>query len=417
MTMRRLRLASLAIWIAVAGSPAASAECPEDSWRSELPAWVAVVGDEDEDGIGGSGLAPADGGIGSSTPMPGDDDGIGGSGVLGTITGFGSICINGARIAYETDVPVTLLGEVHGSEVLAVGQVVAVDLEPGTNPASARAITVRYALVGPAEVLGEVLQVLGQSVEPMPGATLPVIERGQRVAVSGLRRPDGTIAASRIDVAGPELPDAVNGALRIDAEGTARVAGVEVVTAATGRVEAAPDAVAIGRWDPISRSLTEARVAVDPAFAGRVERVDIEGYVHTAADGRLRLGEPMSAGMDLVVPAPAVQSQETRALLEAGARVRVEATRNAKGDMQVQRVWILRERELMQAISHSADERLPRPSRELPGDRPRHRRMLERPMRDGLERPDRLERPELLDRPDRPEPPGDWGSRPHRPRR
>ncbi len=414
--MLRLLLSSLSILIAVAWSPAAHAECPEDGWRSGAPTWVAAGGDED--GIGGSGLGP------------GDEDGMGGSGVLGTLTGFGSICINGGRIAYDTDVPVTLLGAVRGVAALAVGQVVAVDVEPEAHGGWARAIVVRYAVVGPAEVLGESLVVLGQVIEPLPGAILPAIEMDQRVAVSGLRRPDGTIAASRVDAANPELPDAVRGVLAIDADGGVRVAGVRVagVLAAVDvdqAFEAVAGAVAMGRWDADSRTLTEASLNLDSLFSTRIERVDIEGYVHNTPDGRLSIGELIFAAEDLIAPGTADRSGDAAALIESGARVRIEALRSSAGAFEVRRVWIVRERELMRAVDRAASAPIPSsqsgPMRRWRGygHHPRapddefqresdHRGSSPSADRPQPERP-QFERPELFERPEHPEPPGDWG--------
>src|SRR6266567_550661 len=54
-----------------------------------------------------------DQGIGGTGITRGDDHGIGGTGIVGVIQRFGSIYVNGERIAYASDVPVRIDGEPH----------------------------------------------------------------------------------------------------------------------------------------------------------------------------------------------------------------------------------------------------------------------------------------------------------------
>jgi hypothetical protein len=161
-----------------------------------------------EDGIGGTGLGGDEDGIGG-TGFGGDEDGIGGTGVLGTITGFGSVCVNGLEIHYAPDVAVSAGGRPANPEDLAPGQVVWIVAAKRERKLVADSITVVTALVGRVsavdarrrtlEVAGESIDVLEEAVIfGVPGGELrPTV--GSKVEVSGLRRANGRIAASRID--------------------------------------------------------------------------------------------------------------------------------------------------------------------------------------------------------------------------
>ena len=169
------------------------------------------TGAEDPDsGLGGTGIAATDSGLGG-TGAEDPDSGLGGTGIFGTITGFASVCINGLEVHYGTDVPVTENGEASTIASLAVGQVAWIVAEAGDNGLVARSITLLSAAIGPvANVAGEpeLFRVNGQTIE-IPAAVLApaqragLLEPGTRIDVSGLRRPDGRVIASRISPAGP----------------------------------------------------------------------------------------------------------------------------------------------------------------------------------------------------------------------
>ena len=408
--MSRLCFALLSLLMATAWPPNAHAGCPEESWSTEVATLVASVGNDE--GIGGSGLISGDDeGIGGSGLMPGDDEGIGGSGLVGTITGFASICINGQRIAYEADVPVTILGSDRGSSALAVGQVVSVEVESGSGVSFARGVAIRYEVVGPAEVSGDNLSVLGQPIELGAGTTTPSSLAGKRIAVSGLRRPDGTIFASRVDLAEPSLPDAVRGMLTSDEDGVIRIAGVRVNARIIERDHLSGNAIAIGRWDSGSRTLMQARIVADLVFAPSVERVSLEGYVYTTPNGQLGVGGwkiPAEVVLETASRAPGAE----RPLLGAGVRVRVEAVRDAGKDFVVQRVWIIRENELMKALDRGAAVPAPTTRLRTPGAKRHRGSPFAKPrsesgvsLTDISDRPEPLERPEIPERFEPPEKP------------
>src|SRR4051794_7219997 len=71
---------------------------------------------------------------GSSAGACSDPGGIGGTGqraeaeigVLGVITGFGSICVNGIEVHYDSGTPVAYNGDLSSAKALGIGQVVSV---------------------------------------------------------------------------------------------------------------------------------------------------------------------------------------------------------------------------------------------------------------------------------------------------
>jgi hypothetical protein len=231
-------------------------------------------------GIGGTGAV-------SAPKEPEGDRGIGGTGVIGTIQRFGSIIVNDLRISYPQDVSVSLDGEPAKVSDLKIGQVVRVVADRRAAGLSTRKIEVASEVVGRIDgvSLGR-FNVLGQTVSlaGLSGADSQW-RIGDHVAVSGLRRLDGTIMASFIEkrpgeatrVAGPVV-EAPDGSVTL---GRLRLSGV--------------DRDLIGR-----RALLEGRLAagVFEVSSGRSEQallgpnvkaLSVEAYVERSGGG-LRLG-------------------------------------------------------------------------------------------------------------------------------
>ncbi|MCA9512405.1 MAG: hypothetical protein KC560_16975, partial [Myxococcales bacterium] len=157
-------------------------------------------------GAGGTGLAGT-GGTGIS--------GMGGTGVIGTITGFGSVCINGLEVDYDASVDVEVDGRKASVDALAVGQVARIRAIGDGAGLRARAISVETAVAGPIEGFDAAtgrLRVMGQSIA-IDASTVraAALDAGTRVAVSGLRRPDGVVVASRVEPRPSAAPDVVTG--------------------------------------------------------------------------------------------------------------------------------------------------------------------------------------------------------------
>ena len=307
-------------------------------------AWLPLVGSPAADrGIGGTG-----------GPAPGpaiSDRGIGGTGIVGVVTGFGSVFVNGLEIAYNASTPLTVDGVKDSDAALRVGQVAAI-VASGDHGLHAVSIDVRHEVSGPVTSVDAgngMLVVAGQRVAidsgtaglqdagvqrgsgslqgPGGSGGLQAVHPGDWVAVSGLREPDGVIAASRIDQRQP-------GAVLV--RGTANPASGgwqvgELPVRPPNGANIAPGASITARGTLVDGRLSVATadpdvLSSDPAafFGRRVQRMVIESYV-SAADGHVRLGHGLLAapGRGVVVPAGA---HRAIVQLDRGARGEFVAT-------------------------------------------------------------------------------------------
>jgi hypothetical protein len=228
-------------------------------------------------GIGGTGVVADD---------QDGDRGIGGTGMMGRIRGFGSIIINGLHVNYAPDVPVRIDGQPRTVADLKIGQVVRVVAENRNGGLATRQIDVASEVVGPIDTTGRTtLKVLGQTVSTAALGTSARWQRGERVAVFGLRRPDGTIVASLIErrEGGPDriagqVTRSRNGNLGI---GRLRLAGLDPALVGTR-------AVLEGSY--ANGTLQVTRTARERDLLGaNVRRFSIEAYVERTRSG-LRLG-------------------------------------------------------------------------------------------------------------------------------
>ena len=247
---------------------------------STAPATVLarrVLGGPLDQGIGGTG----------AVPNPGDesDRGIGGTGVIGTIRKFGSIFVNDMRIAYAPDANVRIDGQPATADDLRIGQVVRVDAAGGAGSLSTQAIDVTSEVVGPVERAGaKQIVVLGQTVSTT-GLKKRNYRVGDTVAVSGLRRNDGTIVASLIEPRSG-APNRVAGPVRIADDGSLRIGGLPL----TG-----VDGSLVDRRALIEGRLEGGRFVATHAFSEAallpptLRTLSIESYVERRDDS-LRLG-------------------------------------------------------------------------------------------------------------------------------
>lgn len=232
-----------------------------------------------DQGIGGTGARPPD------TPGEEGDRGIGGTGVIGTIRRFGSIVVNDLRITYPTDVAVRIDGRPATTSDLKVGHVVRVVARGSDGALSTQRIDVTSEVVGPVEAVARGrLLVLGQRVS-VAAAEVARWKVGDRVAVSGLRRPDGVIVASLIE---PRLggPTQVSGPVRRGPDGTATIGALRlngIRPDLNGRRAAVTG-------EPAGAVLKVSNSEEAPAlFLPGLKRLSIESYVGRRGD-RLNLG-------------------------------------------------------------------------------------------------------------------------------
>ena len=275
---------------------------------------TGAVARADDGGIGGTGI---EGGVGGT----GIDSGIGGTGILaqgdrgilGTITGFASICVGGTEIHFDPTTPVDRDGQRVSISELAVGQVVEVVAVGSGAEVEARQIRVHHALRGPISFVDHIrdeLEVLGQSVRIAEGtrtvsggletlASASDFAPGQIVEVSGLRRADDSIAASRIRM----LPQ--SDTVQLVGPVTELGPDVLVIAGTVVEVDSLPsdlslgrEVVVVGNWDGAQVDAT--RLTANPLlpFGGQLERVEIEGFSSGPVErNRMRVG-----GYEIAVP-------------------------------------------------------------------------------------------------------------------
>lgn len=163
------------------------------------------------------GTGHSEGGIGGTGVRPDEEGGLGGTGVFGTVSGLGSIHLNGLRMEVPADVAV---------EGLAVGDTVAVETVLEGGELHAQRVAQVLPLAGPIDRLDPArrqLSVMGTPVLLEVGATvsdhdhspLAAIDLavGDWLEVSGIWR-SGAVVASRI--------------VRVPASDSIRIAGLLV---------------------------------------------------------------------------------------------------------------------------------------------------------------------------------------------
>ncbi len=277
-------------------------------------------------GIGGTGVAPSD-----PAERLGQDRGIGGTGVIGTIRRFGSIVVNDLRITYPPSVRVTMDDVPATTHDLRLGHVVEVLAHRRLGGLATTEIAVRSEVVGAVESIDQDgFKVLGQQIVLEHGKHSTIRRIGEIVAISGLRRPDGSVVASLVEprpgaalrLRGP-LRTNENGDLTI---GTLRIAGLDPILVGR-RVSLSGE-----KHDEIFQPSIIVVEAPVP-FAAEADRLSIEAYMAASSDG-LSLG----SGLVLSGAASAV-AQPSREPI----RGYVTAALDPKGVVIVQSVKVERE--------------------------------------------------------------------------
>ncbi|MCE4224234.1 hypothetical protein HCU64_10770 [Methylobacterium sp. C25] len=282
--------------------------------------------DPGDRGIGGTGARPPE------DEVPGGDRGIGGTGVIGTIRRFGSIVVNDLRISYPRDVAVRIDGAPAQVSDLKIGHVVRVVAEGGEGALSTKLIDVTSEVVGPVEAVAKGrLTVLGQKVSSAKASAWKV---GDIVAVSGLRRGNGTIVASLIE-ARREAASRVTGPVRKGADGAPMIGGLRLDGLNAGLV--GRRASVEGRSVANGLAVASARDVSRP-FPSGLGQASIEGYVERHG-GTLRLG----SGLRLDNASGISVSSGSRAVLTSGIAadgrltvdsVRIEGRREPGGRLE-----------------------------------------------------------------------------------
>jgi Domain of unknown function (DUF5666) len=145
------------------------------------------------------GSVRGDNGIGGTGYRPGDN-GIGGTGFVGTIRKFGSVYVNGQRIAYPADATIEIDGSRVEARDMRLGQVARLVADERDGAWTTNRIVIVSEVIGPVtQIGGKTLEVVGQRVQ-LPNVKIArALKLGDRIAVSGLRRPDQVIVASAVE--------------------------------------------------------------------------------------------------------------------------------------------------------------------------------------------------------------------------
>jgi hypothetical protein len=260
----------------------------------------ASVGPGTPAGGRGSGcpVAPrqiADRGIGG-TGHPYADRGIGGTGIVGTITGFGSLCVNGIEVALDASAAVTLDGVAATPAALAVGQVAAIIATGSGTALRARSIAADHEVSGPVQAVtpaAGMILVAGQRVHLGDAMIGPRgLAVGDWVAVSGLRERGGAIYATRLDRRSPGLV-VVSGRLA-RRRGARAGEGWRIGDLAVRFPGRAPPEgsrlVLTGRLGGATLDVASAKSSPALAAGPVGQRLVLEGFVDLVG-GRLQIGE------------------------------------------------------------------------------------------------------------------------------
>lgn len=408
---RRFPLAFLAaLLVLTLATPTARAACEGDAGGvggtgqapKEKPPGAPGKG-KDRGGIGGTGHAERDrGGIGGTGLRDDEAGGIGGTGIVGVITGFGSVCVNGLEIDYDATTPVDANGAPADASSLAVGQVVVIEARERGGSLHAARIAVRDAAVGPIERFDRArneIEVLGQRVQ-IDAATrieasgdAPMLRPGDFVAVSGLRRGDGGVAATRIESRPPAERVSVTGPIAERPRGGAAVGDLAIELPQGGLPASLRDRVAlvVGRMDPASGALRVERMEPAVRFDATPERLSLEGLVQqpNAKAFRTEHGEVDASALGASAAPP------------AGTRVIVNGALDGSGTLRALRIEVVTpERPSSPDPGRSKTD----PAVRRPLDEHRSSDAFGKPERpEKAEKPEPPEKPEGIERPETPE--------------
>lgn len=164
---------------------------------------TVASGSEDGDiGIGGTGKqAVAD----NSSASGLGGTGLHTTGILGTVTGFGSIFVNGIEVEYDDNTVFSVDGKSTTLQQLFIGDVVEVLTTDDNKYTHAKSINLRHEVIGKVESVDPEtfsFSVNGQSIiQPINKASMPVVDSW--VSVSGFRIDDKSIISTRVTAALP----------------------------------------------------------------------------------------------------------------------------------------------------------------------------------------------------------------------
>ncbi|WP_044874001.1 DUF5666 domain-containing protein [Pseudomonas sp. LFM046] len=285
-------------------------------------------------GMGGTG-AVATGGIGGTGAPAQEEGGIGGTGIVGTITGFGSICVNGVEVHFDNNAPLSENGVPASTNQLAIGQVVAVEATKSPRGLEARSIAILHAYEGPITGVAEgtaPMRVMGQPVRLAAGARVTEgLRVGDAVRVSGLRNAIGDVVATRIERA-PKLT-------QVSAIGAVERGGDLQGLALSKSLSPSTEVLVRGTWDGKRLSVLQTRADPSIPFAGRVRNALVEGLVRAQKGDRIEIGG-FTAHLDRETAFAGGKAAE----LAVDQRIRVSGVFDGGRTIRAHRIEFVRER-------------------------------------------------------------------------
>lgn len=270
-----------------------------------------------ERGIGGTGIMANKAGIGG-TGHTQSEGGIGGTGIVGTITGFGSIWVNGLEVEYDAKTAVITTAATANANEFAIGQVVVIEAQDGSALLQAKKISVVNAVAGLiAEldaasgkmlVLGQVVIVTSKTLKPDQQGTL---KQGESVKVSGLRKQNGDIVASRIERIAQADESSVVGPITAINGNIINVYGLQVRVATVNGLSVGQEVSAIGQLEGGTLTAREINLSPSAELYGRTERVNLQGYAGAGTStGQIKVGNVEVMVSDPSLIAKALNSDE-----------------------------------------------------------------------------------------------------------
>jgi hypothetical protein len=313
---------------------------------ASTPATVATLDPKNGDGIGGTGI---------STAANTRGDGIGGTGIRGTITGFGSILVNGLKLDFDHKTTVVADGKPVSLEALRVGQIVQGVARAKDGKLSLATLEIQHAVTGPLSAIdyaAQTLTVLGQNVrvnlagDAAAIAAFRTLQAGDVVSVSGLRQADGTIVATRVDETSHDDRTLLRGVAASVTASSMRVGDLDVsLPAGTAAPQAGERVFVAGRMIN-GRFMADMVSGTTPlAFGEDVKDVSLEAYAPSAAGGSAPLvidgisvgGAALPAGTvlnDRIVVTGEISGPASMTAKTIGAARTVVTINTAKGSLR-----------------------------------------------------------------------------------
>ena len=247
-----------------------------------VPHQTAAIDPKNGDGLGGTGIQMAQ-------VQPGD--GLGGTGIIGTISGFGSIIVNGLELEFDHSTAVVNDGRPTSLDELRIGQVIQGVARQKDGRMHLESLDIQHAVSGPitaVDYLEQTMTVLGQNIrlnlagDKTATDAFKTLRKGDLVSVSGLRLSDGTIVASRIDQHGDDGRIVVRGEAAQVTDSSLRIGMLDVALTPDNAIS---KPVSGGRVMVSGRMIAGKFVpdvitgGAGLPFAGKVGEVSLEGYV------------------------------------------------------------------------------------------------------------------------------------------